>query len=149
VALAFVGSITLLTGCSALSPTTTDENYDAAEGVTANLGTVVARDLLVVGSKGQEGLLSGALVNNGQDDTTVTIETKGQPQPVTVDVPSGQLVTLGSGADQTNVVVGNLTVDAGALLDVTMSSPKGGSVVTGVPVLPAEGAFATVTPTAD
>jgi hypothetical protein len=149
VGLALVGSMTLLTSCSTFSPISTDTDYDAADGVTAHVGTVVARDLLVVGTKGAEGLLSGALVNIGTQDAKVTIEAKGQPQPVTVEVLAGKLVTLGSGADQTNVVVGNLTVEAGALLDVTMSSPSGGQVVTAVPVLPAQGHYATVTPTAN
>ena len=89
VALALVGSMTLLSSCAAFSPITTNENYDAADGVTANVGSVVARDLLVVGDKGKEGLLSGALVNNGTQDAQVTITAKGQPQPVTVDVPGG------------------------------------------------------------
>jgi len=149
VGLALVGSMTLLTSCATFSPITTNEAYDAADGVTANVGAVVARDLLVVGTKGAEGLLSGALVNTGTQDAQVTIQAKGQPQPVTVDVPVGTLVTLGSGADETNVVVGNLAVEAGSLLDVTMSSPSGGQVVTAVPVLLAEGQYATVTPTAN
>jgi hypothetical protein len=149
VALAVAGSMALLSSCAAFSPITTDENYDAADGVTANLGGIVARDLLVVGEKGKEGLLSGALANNGPNDTKVTIQTKGQPQPVTVNVPSGGLVTLGSNPDQTSVVVGNLTVDAGSLLDVTLSSPTGGQVVTPVPVLAPVGPFTTVTPTAE
>ncbi|WP_426565284.1 hypothetical protein ACPPVT_02895 [Angustibacter sp. McL0619] len=149
VALAVVGSMTLLASCAVFSPKTTNENYDAADGVTANLGEIVARDLLVVGSKGEQGLLSGAIVNNGTDDASVTITAKGQPQPVTVSLPGGALVTLGNGEDQTNVVVGNLTVEAGSMLDVTISTPTGGQVVTPVPVLPAEGPFATVTPTAD
>jgi hypothetical protein len=149
VALALAGSMTVLSACAALSPNTTDENYDAANGVTATLGSVIGRDLVVIGDKGKEGLLSGGLVNRGQEDVSVVITAKGQPQPVTVMVPSGGLVTLGSGADQTSVVVGNLTVAPGALLDVTLSSPPGGQVVTAVPVLTPTAEYATVTPTAD
>jgi len=53
-------------------------------------------------------------------------------------------------ANETTItMVGNLTVAPGALLDVTLASPAGGSVVTAVPVLTPTAEYATVTPTTD
>ncbi len=138
----------LLAGCGILSPTTTSVDYDPANGVTAQVGEVVARDLLVVGDKGTAGLVSGALVNNGSADAAVTIQAEGQAQPVTVTVPPGQIVVLGSGSDQTSVVVTTVPTQAGALVPVTLSSPAGGTVKATVPVLPPRLDYATVTPTA-
>jgi hypothetical protein len=149
IALVVAGSVPLLASCGLLSPTSTDVEYDAANGVTAQLGDVVARDLLVVGTEGSEGLVSGALYNSGSTDAQVTIETKGQPQPVQVDVPPGQLVTIGSTGSRATVVVGNLTKPAGTFMDLTLTSPSGGTVVTAVPVVLPRFEYATVTPTAN
>ncbi|GAB3589509.1 hypothetical protein GCM10027446_02130 [Angustibacter peucedani] len=148
-ALALAAPLPLLGACAYLSPSSTETDYDAANGVTATVGDVLARDLVVVGDKGGEGLVSGALVNTGKADAAVTIETKGQPQPVKVTVPPGGLVRLGSGTDDTSVVVGDLAQGAGSLLEVTLSSPSGGSVVTSVPVVLPRFEYATVTPTAN
>ncbi len=148
-ALALVAAVAALPACGYFSDTTTELDYNAADGVTARVGDVVARNLVVVGDKGSEGLVSGALVNNGSSDATVTIETTGQPQPVQLTVSPGQLITLGSGPDQRSVVVGNLSQPAGSLLKVTLSSPAGGEVVTSVPVVAPRFEYSTVTPTAN
>lgn len=148
-ALALTAALPVLAGCGIWSPTTTTLEYDPSDGVTAQIGDVLARNLLVVGDKGTAGLVSGALVNTGSADAAVTIQVKGQAQqPVTVTVPPGQVVQLGSGADQTSVAVAALPAAAGALVPVTLSSPAGGTVDATVPVLPPTLEYATVTPTA-
>lgn len=148
VAFALVAALPLLAGCGILSPTTTTINYDPSDGVTAQVGDVLARNLLVVGDKGTAGLVSGALVNTGAADAAVTIQVSGQVQPVTVTVPPGQVVLLGGGADQTSVVVAAMPAAAGALMPVKLSSPAGGTVDASVPVLPPRLEYTTVTPTA-
>ncbi len=148
-ALTLAGSLPALTACALTSPASTQTNYQPGNGVSAQVGDVEARDLVVVGTEGGDALVTGALVNNGSKDATVTIETKGQPQPVRVVVSPGALITLGNGENETYVVVGNLSAPAGGLLDVTLSTPSGGQVVTGVPVLPPILEYTTVTPTAN
>lgn len=138
-----------VSGCSYLSPTTTALEYNPSDGVSASVGSVIARNLVVVGSKGSEGLVSGALVNQGSSSSTVTITSADQPQPVTVDVPPGQLVTLGGAGSGATVVVGNLKQAAGTIMPITMTSPSGGDVTVRLPIVPAQFAYATVTPTAD
>ena len=145
-ALVGVGAVS---GCSYLSQTTTALEYNPADGVSASVGDVIARNLVVVGSKGSEGLVSGALVNEGSTSSTVTVSSAGQPQPVTIDVPPGQLVTIGGAGSGATVVVGNLKRNAGTIMPIMMSSPAGGQVTVRVPIVPAQFAYATVTPTAD
>jgi hypothetical protein len=148
-ALALAAVVAALPACGYCSDTTTELDYEPADGVSAQVGDVLARNLVVVGDKGSEGLVSGALVNTGTSDQTVTIETKGSPQPVQISLSPGQLVTLGSGTDQKSVVVGNLSQAPGSLMPVTLSSPAGGDVVTNVPVLAPRFEYSTVTPTAN
>lgn len=141
------GSLLLVSGCGLLSPTTTNLNYEPGNGVSAVVGDVLARDLLVVGTKGSPGLLSGALVNNGTSAQQVTITSPGQPQPVQVQVPAGGLVTLGGPGSGASVVLGNLTKPDGALMEVILSSPSGGQTKVTVPILAPTLEYATVTPT--
>ncbi|HEX3005496.1 MAG TPA: hypothetical protein VHO27_14875 [Angustibacter sp.] len=138
-----------LSACGYFSQTTTELNYNPSDGVSASVGDVGARNLLVVGTQGSEGLVSGALVNNGTSDATVTISTPDSPQPVQISVPPNQIVLLGSGSDQRSVVVGNLKQPAGALTKITLSSPQGGEVSVDVPVVAPQGEYATVTPPAN
>lgn len=148
-ALALAAAVSALSACSFFSQTTTDLEYDPSDGISASVGDVLARNLLVVGHEGSEGLVSGALVNTGSSDATVTISAPGSPQPVQISVSPGQLVSLGADADQRNVVVGNLKQPAGSLVKLTLSSPRGGEVTVNVPVLAPQNAYATVTPTAN
>ena len=148
-ALALAAAVAVLPACGTFSQTTTELDYNPSDGVSAHVGDVLARNLLVVGDKGSEGLVSGALVNNGTSDSTVTIQTQGAPQPVQVVVPPGEVVLLGSGPDQRSVVVGTMKQPAGSLIKVTLSSPTGGEVTTNVPVLAPTMEYSTVTPTAN
>jgi hypothetical protein len=138
-----------LASCAVFSPTTTQTSYAPADGVSAQVGTVAARNLLIVGNSGSDALLSGALVNEGSSAESVSISTEGLASPVTVNVPPGTLVELGSETGQTSVVIGDLKAKDGALTPVTLSTPSGGQVSTQVPIALPEGPFATVTPTAD
>lgn len=148
-ALALAAAVSALSSCAYFSQTTTELNYNPSDGVSASVGDVGARNLLVVGDKGSEGLVSGALVNTGSSDVTVTITAAGSPQPVQIPVSPGQAVLLGSGADQRSVVVGNLKQPAGALMKITLSSPQGGETSVNVPVVAPQGEYSTVTPTAN
>lgn len=148
-ALALAAAVSALSACGTFSQTTTALDYNPSDGVSATVGDVGARNLLVVGDKGREGLVSGALVNTGPNDATVTITAPGSPQPVQVSVPPGQAVSLGSGTDQRSVVVGDLKQPAGSMVKLTLSSPQGGQVAVDVPVLAPTGEYATVTPTAN
>lgn len=152
VTLALAGSlgatIGLLPACSTLSPVTTQTSYAPSDGVNAKLGDIAAENLLIVGEKGSNGVLSGALINRASTAVEVTIAVKGQPQPVKVTLPADDLVKVGGASRQSQVVVGDLAQRAGTLLTVTLSTPSGGSVEVQVPVLTATGAYSTVTATA-
>lgn len=149
---AVLGSLALtgaLAGCSERSPIQSVEPYDPVDGVTANMGALAVRDLLVVSAgKGQAGVVSGALINTGTSDLTVTFTAQGDstsPGPVTV--PAGQLVRLGSGDGATNVQFTTVSSPPGALLTLRVATPPTGPRVLDVPVLDPSLEYATITPT--
>ncbi|GMA87602.1 hypothetical protein GCM10025868_28520 [Angustibacter aerolatus] len=82
----------LTTGCGLTAATTTAYTKDVTDGVDAQVGDVDARNLLVVGRKGTEGVVSGALVNNGDQAVTVTVATQGAPSRSRCRLAPGVLV---------------------------------------------------------
>lgn len=149
---AALGSVALsgvLTACSERSPIQSVEPYNPTDGLVANVGALAVRDLLVVSAgKGQPGVVSGALVNTGASDLTVTFTASGDStSSAPVSVPAGQLVRLGSGDGATNVQFGTVEVAPGALLAVRVATPPTGPRVLDVPVLTPQLEYATITPT--
>jgi hypothetical protein len=126
-----------LAGCSATNPIQTDKPYAPADGVRAQLGDIRAENLLAVTSAaGAAGALSGALVNSGASDVSVTLTVGASSQDVTV--PANGSVLIGSGnATGRRVPLPTVTAAPGALLDVEISTPAGGTVHVQVPVLDA------------
>lgn len=63
-----------LSACQVASPITTDLIYDPGDGVSADLGSVVMRDLLVVSEgRGTPGAIVGMAVNRGTEPVEVTV----------------------------------------------------------------------------
>ena len=119
-ALAMAGSLTLA-ACSERSPEQSTMPYDPSDGVVANLGSLAVRNLLVVSAgQGQPGVVSGALVNSGTGDLTVTFSTSGGAAPP-VTVPAGQVVRLGSGEGASNVQFQAVSSPPGSLLAVRVT----------------------------
>jgi hypothetical protein len=148
----------VLAGCG-LSPAQTTVPYQPSDGVSAQVGDVQVRNLLVVGSTADApGVLSGVLVNGGTEQATVTLAAEGG-QPVPVDVPPGQSVQLGvqnpsapmlpspQSTTTTYAQLSPVGQPAGAVVPITLSSAAGGSTTVKVPVLAATNEYATLTPT--
>ncbi|WP_275005676.1 hypothetical protein [Promicromonospora iranensis] len=111
---------------AACSPTTTTLNYDPSDGVGVSVLGEENRNLrginlmVVSAAEGEAGNLLGALANETAEDASFTLEAPGA-SPVTVDVPAGGTVYLGTesgeaveldavGAAPGNYVAATLTV---------------------------------------
>ena len=146
-----------LAACSG-PPVGTDAPYDPSDGVSASVGEISARNLLVVGSDaGAPGLVSGVLLNASDAVITVSLSS-GAAAAVTVQVPAQGSVLLGAatgepGASPPGATTGAvvqfdaLPQPAGAVLPLNLSTPGGGTTTVQVPVLPATREYASITPT--
>lgn len=156
-ALATAGVVSALAGCG-LSPAGTTVFYDPSDGVSAQVGNVQARNLLVVGSDaGQPGVVSGVLLNNSPAPVTVSIAV-GDATPVAVQIPADGSAQLGNTGGTPTASPGTkaptaaavqfpaLPSPAGAIVPLSLSTPQGGTTTVQVPVLAATLEYATLTP---
>jgi hypothetical protein len=156
---AVAAALPLLSGCATFSPATTLVPYNASDGMGLQLGQLEAHNLLVVGAaKGAEGVLSGALVNTGNDPLTVAVSTQGAPTPVTIQVAAHTMVrltadsstptsgaTAGSVDTTATVLVPSLAQPPGSVVTVQIATQAGGQKQIKVPVIPPQNEYASIT----
>lgn len=143
---AAVVALAVLGACTTQSPVQTNVPYLPADGVPAALGAVQARDLLVVAqAKGSTGVLSGSIVNTGDDTLSITFLTRADSEAGKLDGPTVEL-----GPRQQNRIRGvqfpEVPVAPGALTEIVLKSTAGQTYVS-VPVLLPDGYYATITAT--
>ena len=145
----------LLSGCSALSPHVIDTPYPAADGTNSEVtdpatgATVQLRDFLLVGSaKGKPAVLLGDLVNEGDKPVTLSLsvlDDSGQAVATgQVVAQPGVLTKVGPGGVKLDVAAAPAAAGATARLRA-FTAASGGATLT-LPVLGAEGSYASITP---
>jgi hypothetical protein len=134
-----------LTGCQLTNPVQTNDPYVPSDGVPVDLDQVQIRDLVVVAeSKGGPGTLSGAVVNRSGEPVTITFAGEGGAS-TTVQVPANGQERL-SGTSPVSLAAVN--ADPGGVATLQISTAAAGSNVVHVPVLPPEGYYETLAPSA-
>lgn len=125
----------LLSGCSAFSEQTTGLDYAPSDGVQGELDQVGVRNAFVVASgAGSPGTLVGSLVNNGDEDVTVTLTSEVPGLSGDIEVPAGQVVMLGPDGDET-VETPQVGTVPGRHLLLAFSTDGGTALELDVPVL--------------
>ncbi|WP_129339061.1 hypothetical protein [Cellulomonas endophytica] len=141
-----------LAGCTTTNPVTSNEIYDASDGVGANVGEARATNLLVVtAAEGAPGVLVGAVTNDGREDVELTVGLPGEGGE-DFRLGAGETVFFG-GSGEDPVPLSSVGAAPGATVEVELSSPTGGSTTVPVPVLDGtlpeySGLVPTATPTA-
>lgn len=135
---------TLASGCMVFNPVQTDVIYEPADGVSADVGSVAVRDLVLVGSGDGTFVVSGAAYNGGAEPVTLQVAPQGEGAAAGSEVqvrPREQLnlATKGLRFD-------GLDTEPGSMLPVAVTTRPGGTAVVNVPVIAATGPYATVTP---
>ncbi|MGJ7441114.1 hypothetical protein [Aquipuribacter sp. MA13-6] len=139
----------LLGGCSFTSRDLTLEPYAPSDGLQVDLGEVLVRNVLVVSEgSGAPGVLSGALVNRGDEDAVVQVEVGATLAEV--DVAAGETVFMGPSGEQEGELVLVEAVDtvAGGVIAVGFTDPASDSATLEVPIVLPEGPYAEITPPA-
>ncbi|MGI9822497.1 hypothetical protein [Agromyces sp. Marseille-Q5079] len=104
------------TGCSMVTYQATTEHYDASDGVSATIGDLALRNVLVVSDDGEDGNLVMTVVNTGDSDLTLTIEPTGADS-VDLEVPAHETVVLGS-EDTEPLLLEGIDAEVGGLTPI-------------------------------
>jgi hypothetical protein len=116
----------------------TTEQYEPSDGVSANVGDLDLRNILVISDDGVDGNLLMTAVNSGDDDIELTIEFGGESQ--TVDIEGGSTVAVGvddvEGIDVLEpLLLEGIDAEPGSLLPVYFQYGNAEGVEVQVPVL--------------
>lgn len=128
------------TGCSMISPQATTIPYSAAEGVNVPhaSGPLAVRNAFIVANEsGTLGNLVAAIVNDTDQDETLTIEIEGVSASKTVDVPANSVVSLGS-EDTDPLLILGLNAKPGTDTPVFFQSGEGEGALVSAPILDGE-----------
>jgi hypothetical protein len=124
-------------GCSMLTYQATTEHYDASDGVSANVGDLDLRNVLVVSEDGADGNLVMTVVNTGEDDATLGVQLgEGGGDVIEVEVEAGQTLVLGSDEEE-RVLLEGIDAEVGGLLPMYFQYGDVEGVEKLVPVLDA------------
>ena len=119
----------------------TTEHYDASDGVSANVGDLNLRNILVVSDDGETGNLIMTVVNNGTDDVRLGVQFgDGGGETQQIEVESGATVTFGvddvEGVDAVEpVLLEGMNAEVGGLLPMYFQYGDAEGVEKQVPVL--------------
>jgi hypothetical protein len=151
-ALVTAALVVALSGCSALSPTTTEEPYPASDGAELNLpgSAVRLRNFIVVGAeKGAPAVVVGAVINSGPTAAQVRLQTDlgetAQPTETVIQVGANSSVQIGP-EQKFEMLIPELPVEPGASTAFSAATDIGGRAELTVPVLRPEHEYADLTP---
>ncbi len=135
-----VGLVFGLAGCGMVTPVATNISYDASDGVSANLGDVAVRNLMVITGDTEYGTDNGSLVftaiNSSKEDRRIKLQFEGASgtQNIYVDVAAGQTLVLGVG-DVKPIELKGIDTPAGSMLEMYLQSGDAEGQTVNVPVL--------------
>lgn len=119
-------------GCGMITPQATLERYDPSDGVSADLGSLAVRNILVISEDGEQGNMILSVTNSGSDDATLEIQVGGET--VELDVDARQTVSAGAG-DEEPILIERLGADVGSLVPVFLTTQGAEGREISVPVL--------------
>ncbi len=94
-----IAAAAVLAECSLFFQPETQQPYDPSDGINANIGDLLLRDVIVVSEDGELGNLVMVASNAGPEDLAVTLqyETAGTKHNVHIEVPANATVDFGFG----------------------------------------------------
>lgn len=121
-------------GCAMLTYQATTEHYDASDGVSANVGDLQLRNILVLTEEGDDDAsLVFTVSNEGDSDAELTIEPASGGDPVSLEVEAGRQVVLGGAEDP--LLLEGLGAAPGSNVELFFHTSGAEGVEIAVPVL--------------
>ncbi|MGR0319090.1 hypothetical protein [Agromyces sp. ZXT2-3] len=121
-------------GCAMITYQATTEKYDPSDGVSADVGGLDVRNVLIVSDDGEEGNLVMSVTNPTTDDETLSVQLVDQGDTFEIDVDGGETVSLGT-AEEEPLLIENLDAEVGGLISVYLQAGSAEGVEINVPVL--------------
>lgn len=140
--LAWIATGALAVALAGCSPITTQVPYAASDGVQAQVGDQVKAEnlLIVTAAEGEPGVLLGGLTNLGDEATAVTVTIGAQSVDIPLEPSQTALLGATEATESDSLTVQDVAIDAvaaapGDVTDISLSTPRAGSVTVAVPVL--------------
>ena len=112
----------------------TTEHYDPSDGVSANVGDLDLRNILVVSDDGEDGNLVLTVVNTDDEDAELGVQVgDGGGEPLIIEVEAGATVSLGG--DEEPLLLEGIDTQPGALLPIFFQYGTAEGIEKLVPVL--------------
>ena len=124
-----------VSGCSMLTYQATTEKYDPSDGVSADVGALDLRNILIVSDDGVDGNLVMTVINTGDEDATLGVQAgTGDGEVTEIEVEAGETLVLGSEDDEP-VLLEGIDAEVGGLLPLFFQYGDAEGVEKLVPVL--------------
>ena len=118
------------TGCGYVSPQATADEYAPSDGIQTDLGDVKVRNLMILAEDADsEGRLIGTVLNDGDQDATLTLNADGSTAEI--EVPANDQVVL---EDEDPVTLDQAGAMPGLMVETEFEA-DGQTVTQSVPVL--------------
>lgn len=128
-----LGIVVAASGCSMVTYQATTEVYDASDGVSANVGDLDLRNILVIMKEGaDEGNLIFTVANTGESNELTVEPATGDA--VTLEVGTNEQIVLGEG-DEDPLLLEGIDTEPGAMMEIFFSAEGAEGVEILVPVL--------------
>ena len=125
-------------GCNLIQPQATLKQYTASDGVSATLGNVALRNLVIISNDGKTGnLVFGAVNTEAPAALHVEYKSGSKLADGHVVIPFSTQPTLFGTAGHTKVIVEGINTEPGSLLEVSFTAGNKTQTVL-VPVLTSE-----------
>jgi hypothetical protein len=112
----------------------TTEHYDPSDGVSADVGDLDLRNILVVSEDGEDGNLVMTVVNTGDEDAELGVQVgEGGGQTLIVEVEAGATVSLGG--DEEPLLLEGIDTEPGSLVPIFFQYGSAEGIEKLVPVL--------------
>ena len=112
----------------------TTEHYDASDGVSADIGDLDLRNVLVVSEDGVDGNLVLTVVNTGDEDAELGVQVgEGGGETLIIEVEAGATVSLGE--DEPPLLLEDIDAQPGSLLPIFFQYGSAEGIEKLVPVL--------------
>jgi len=136
-ALVALGLVLGTSGCNLIQPQATTRHYDAADGISFNVGDLQLRNLTLISNDGESGSLLMSAINTTGSDISLNVQflSKGAMVNGTLLVPSSHTATSWGAATESKIILDGINTPAGSLLKMYFQYGSVDGATTLVPVL--------------